>query len=303
MPDAALGSPPEWMPELPEPFEHGAGGLTWRIYQWGGFSSPPLVLLHGFGADGRIWAPLAEALAADWRVLAVDLPGHGGTRLPVSSPWDLKAVGRALALLLNELEHRDTLVLGYSLGGRIALHAALEHSLQQRLRGLILVGVSAGIAASQARADRLAADAQWIARLGEDIAKFWNDWDDQPVFATRRRLPSYTRAFPDFVRLGQDPGQLAAAMAAFGLGRMQPLHGRLRQLRAPLSLVVGAHDEKFLGLAQEFLSVIPEATLSVAAGAGHDVPTEAPHVLLPIINGFLSSDRVPSGTTVYPPPQ
>lgn len=290
MPEPAVPPIPAWMPALPPPFERSAGGVHWRVHQWGGFEAPPLVLLHGFGSDGRAWAPLAEQLAADWRVIAIDLPGHGGTPFPASSSWNLPATARALTALLPELDHRPKVVLGYSLGGRLALHLALEKACRGHLRAMVLVGASAGLPAAQARADRVAADALWIERLGHDWPGFWTAWDQQPVFATRRALPSFTRAFADWVRQGQAPGQLAAAMAAFGLGRMAPLHERLAQIHLPVSVLVGERDEKFRALAQELLGGLPAARFSVAPGAGHDVPLEAPSAILDALRDLFTGD-------------
>jgi 2-succinyl-6-hydroxy-2,4-cyclohexadiene-1-carboxylate synthase len=263
------------MPELPTPFEAEAGGLRWRVRAWGGFDAPPLLLLHGFGADGRTWAPLAERLAAGWRVLAVDLPGHGGTTAPGPS-WDLARAAMALATLLPALDARPPVVLGYSLGGRLALQLALHVPLP----GLVLVGASAGLPDAAARAERLAADQRWIARLAEGLSTFWAAWDQQPVFATRLLRPSFERAFPEFVRGDQAPGGLAAAMAAFGLGRMAPLHGRLHGLQVRTVVVAGERDEKFTAQGRELVAALPAGTFLAAPGAGHDVPTESPDTLV-----------------------
>jgi 2-succinyl-6-hydroxy-2,4-cyclohexadiene-1-carboxylate synthase len=285
------------MPDLPTPFARAAGGLTWRVHAWGGFDKPPLVLLHGFGSDGRCWAPLAAQLAAAWRVLAVDLPGHGGTHLPSAAAWDLPLTARALGTLVQDIDHRPPVVLGYSLGGRLAVHLALQPAWRERLGGLVLVGASAGLPDARARADRLAADALWIQRLSQGLETFWSAWDEQPVFATRRALPRFTRAFPDFIRQGQDAGQLAAAMAAFGLGRMAPVHDKLGHIQAPVRLLVGERDDKFRALAEDLLAGLPHAQLHLAPGAGHDVPLEAPESILCALQAFESNPSAPLGAS------
>ncbi|MEB3329382.1 MAG: alpha/beta fold hydrolase [Candidatus Sericytochromatia bacterium] len=266
---------PPWMPTLPPPLDVAAGGLRWRVRAWGGFEAPPLLLLHGFGADSRVWASVAERLADRWRVLAVDLPGHGGTTAP-GPAWDLPRTALALAALWPLLEDRPAVVLGYSLGGRLALHLALHAPLA----GLVVVGASPGLREAAARADRLAADRRWIARLADGLPAFWAAWDQQPVFATRLDRPSFDRAFPDFVRGEQAPAGLAAAMAAFGLGRMAPLHDRLRALATPTVVVAGERDEKFLALGRDLAAALPAATFLPAPGAGHDVPNESPDTLV-----------------------
>jgi 2-succinyl-6-hydroxy-2,4-cyclohexadiene-1-carboxylate synthase len=279
------------MPTLPPPFEVAAGGLRWRVRAWGRFETPPLLLLHGFGADGRAWAPLAERLAGGWRVLAVDLPGHGGTT-PPGPTWDLARAAGALASLLPALDSRPPVVVGYSLGGRLALQLALVAPPP----GLVLVGASAGLGEPSARAERLSADQRWISLLADGLPAFWAAWDQQPVFATRLRQPSFERAFPDFVRGEQAPAGLAAAMAALGLGRMAPLHDRLPGLASPTVVVAGERDEKFTALGRDLAAALRVSTFLPAPGAGHDVPTESPDTVVRALE-LLAALRAEGGAS------
>src|SRR3954471_12845481 len=118
---------------------------------------PALVLLHGFTQTRQSWRRTVQALGAPgYRALVPDLPGHGQAAQRTPSFDACTAYVRALA------PDRFTLA-GYSMGGRIALHAAL--ALQDRLERLVLVGASPGIADAEERAARRAADAALADRI------------------------------------------------------------------------------------------------------------------------------------------
>src|SRR5438445_2884885 len=112
--------------------------------------APTIVMLHGFTNTGASWDPVIAALGERYRSLAPDLRGHGmaGDRIPVT----LEAVlGDVAALTEGEL-----VLAGYSMGGRIALHAAL--AWPERVRRLVLIGASPGLADASERLARRAAD-------------------------------------------------------------------------------------------------------------------------------------------------
>ena len=135
-----------------------------------------LVLLHGFTQTGRSWQPVRHVLGARYRAVAPDLPGHGAfaRRRPASFA--------ACDAYVRALTDAPFTLAGYSMGGRIALHAAL--AVGNRIRRLVLVGASPGLADPQERARRRAADealADRIEAIGVDA--FAAEWAAQPLFA------------------------------------------------------------------------------------------------------------------------
>src|SRR5215212_7742503 len=135
-----------------------------------------LVLLHGFTQTGRSWQPVRQALAARYRSLAPDLPGHGdfAGRRPASFA--------ACDAYLRALARGPFTLAGYSMGGRIALHAAL--SLGPAVERLVLIGASPGIADPVERAERAASDAALADRIESiGVEAFVREWGAQPLFA------------------------------------------------------------------------------------------------------------------------
>jgi|SRR5579875_148332 len=235
---------------------------------------PTLLLLHGFTHTGASWAQVVGALGESYRALTPDIRGHGSAadRQPVS----LEAVLADLAELAPE---QPITLVGYSMGGRIALHCAL--AMPERVRRLVLIGASPGLADPGERAARRRADERLARELeASTIEAFARRWASTPVLAG---LPpeALERAHAD--RLRNTPAGLARALRGLGTGALPALWGRLGELSMPVTLVVGERDRKFRAIAERMAPAIPRARLEVVAGAGHAVHLEAPRRLAALL--------------------
>lgn len=236
-----------------------------------------LILLHGFTQTGRSWAPVIAALGERYRCLAPDLPGHGDAaeRRPVT--FD------AVAAYLGALKPARLTLCGYSMGGRLALDAALRLGGRGRIGRLALIGASPGIADPAERDARRTADlalADRVEAIG--LEAFVDEWGRQPLFATQPRAVA-AAARADRLR-GSAPG-LAAALRGMGTGAMASLWDRLGELAMPVTLVVGERDEKFRAIGERMAAAIPDARLVVVAGAGHAVHLERPDAVQEALKG------------------
>jgi 2-succinyl-6-hydroxy-2,4-cyclohexadiene-1-carboxylate synthase len=234
-----------------------------------------LILLHGFTQTGRSWQPVGHALAGRYRALAPDLPGHGefAERRPASFA--------ACDAYLRALADGPLTLAGYSMGGRIALHAAL--GLGSRISRLVLIGASPGLADPAERAARCTADdalADRIERIG--LEAFVREWAAQPLF---EGMPRGIAEQAQADRMRNTPAGLAAALRGLGTGAMPPLWDRLGELALPVDLVVGERDAKFRAIAERMAAVLPAARIHVVPCAGHAAQLEAPGAVAEIIAG------------------
>jgi 2-succinyl-6-hydroxy-2,4-cyclohexadiene-1-carboxylate synthase len=232
-----------------------------------------LLLLHGFTNTGASWAEVISALPAGFRPHAPDLRGHGSAA--AARPVSLDTVLAELDALTPE---RFTLV-GYSQGGRIALHAAL--ALPERVQRLVLIGASPGIADPAERDERRRADealAAWMETVGID--EFVSRWAQTAVLADQ---PPAVRAAITADRLRNTTDGLAAALRGLGTGTLPALWDRLGEITAPVELVVGERDDKFRATAERMLAALPDARLHVVPGAGHAVHLEDPWAVAALI--------------------
>jgi len=225
-----------------------------------------VVLLHGFTHTGASWDPVVAALGESYRALALDIPGHGSAS--DRSPVTLEGVVEDL----NTLAPKQFTLVGYSMGGRIALHAAL--ALPGRIERLILIGASPGIAAAAARAARLDDDERLAVKIeGMSIEEFARQWGHTPVLAGQ---PPDVLAAAHADRLRNRPAGLARALRGLGTAALPSLWGRLGEIRVPVALVVGERDEKFREVAARMAPEVPDSELIVVPDAGHAVHLEAP---------------------------
>jgi 2-succinyl-6-hydroxy-2,4-cyclohexadiene-1-carboxylate synthase len=224
-----------------------------------------LVLLHGFTATGRSWDPVVAALAERYRCFAPDLPGHGDADGRRPATFD------AVAAYVGALRLERFALCGYSMGGRLALHVALRDPRVQRL---VLVGASPGIADAAEREARRTADLALADRIEQiGLEPFVQEWGAQPLFAGQ---PRGVAAAAREDRLRNTATGLAAALRGLGTGAMVPLWDRLGELRMPVVLVAGEHDDKFRAIAERMAAAIPDARVVVVPDAGHAVHLERP---------------------------
>jgi 2-succinyl-6-hydroxy-2,4-cyclohexadiene-1-carboxylate synthase len=228
-----------------------------------------VVLLHGFTQTRQSWRRTVAALGGRYRALVPDLPGHGqaAARRPASFA--------ACTAYVRALADGPFVLAGYSMGGRVALHAAL--ALTGLVERLVLVGASPGLADPGERAARREADEALARRIEEiGIEAFATEWGAQPLFAGQdARVAAAAHAD----RLRNTPSGLAAALRGLGTGVMRPLWDRLPELAIPVTLVVGERDEKFRAIAERMATAIPDCRVEVVAGAGHAVQLERPEAV------------------------
>jgi 2-succinyl-6-hydroxy-2,4-cyclohexadiene-1-carboxylate synthase len=240
-----------------------------------GTMAPTLVLLHGFTNTGASWDGVVAAVGQRYRPLAPDIRGHGAASAVV--PVDLASVIDDVAALTSG----SFTLAGYSMGGRLALHAVF--ALAPRVDRLVLIGSSPGLAAPDERAARVAADEHLADEIEtETIAAFASRWAQTPVLADQ---PVRVREAVDADRRRNTPLGLARALRGLGTGALPSLWDRLPSLQAPVELIVGERDRKFRATAERMAAALPAARLHVVAGAGHAVHAEDPAAVAATIPG------------------
>ena len=234
----------------------------------GEVAAPTVTFVPGFMQRGDAWEPLAARLAGSYRTVCVDFRSSGFDER-VAEVIEAAPPGAA--------------VVGYSMGGRLALHAALREP--ERFAALALVGTSAGIEGDAERDERRREDAEladWIeARPIEEVVA---RWERLPVFATQdpalreRQRPG---------RLRHDPRELARVLRTTGQGVCPPVWDRLGELRCPVLLVAGELDDRYGDAARRMAELIPSASVRLVGGAGHAPQLEAPAGFEAVLREFL----------------
>ena len=232
----------------------------------------PILALHGFTGSAADWSPLAANLGET--ILTLDFPGHGVRKLHRDrAQYSLQS---HLNLISETVAACPTITLiGYSMGGRLALHWALAHP--ERVARLILIGASPGLATEAERAERERGDfalAQFLRTQG--LEAFYKYWYNQPFFHSLKQLPAAQLEALMHRRMQNDPEGLALSLECVGTGSLPSLWSELHHLRGPVDLVTGEYDPKFRSLALRMAERLPRSRISVVERAGHAVHLEQP---------------------------
>ena len=237
--------------------------------------SPPVVLVHGFTQNRSCWGNLPTRLASQNDVVVLDAPGHGESS-------DVRADLHAAGQLIGATTGRSS-VVGYSMGGRMALHLALDQpDLVERL---VLIGATAGIEDPVERGLRRSADDALADHLVEvGVPAFIDEWLAQPLFASLSPAAACRAQ-----RLTNTAEGLASSLRLAGTGTQLPLWDRLPELRMPVLVVAGGTDTKFRSLGQRLVASIGDnAELAVIDGAGHCAHLEQPDAFAEVLLSWLS---------------
>lgn len=267
-------------------------GLRYYIEEAG--AGQALLLLHGFSGKTTHWRELMERLAEQYRVLSIDLPGHGRSDAPDDlGRYAMDRVTADLALLLDHLNAVPAHWLGYSMGGRLALYAAVERPWM--IRSIILESASPGLKDEVERAARRQQDESLAGRIeAGGIPSFVAEWEKLPLFATQEKLAPETRALLRERRLANSARGLANSLRGMGTGVQPSLWEKLGSIDMPVLLMAGALDHKFVAINRQMAAVIPGAELHIIGDAGHAIHLEQPEHYAQTVLKFLS-DRLENG--------
>lgn len=249
----------------------------------------PLLLLHGFTGSSANWHPHMDRFGEHYHTTAVDLIGHGQTDAPLESTrYRMERSAADLAALIIEHLNPPIHLLGYSMGGRLALYLALAYP--ELCRTLILESASPGLPDPAARDTRRAQDDALADRIVNDgIPAFIDFWEAIPLFHTQRRLPAERQDRLRNQRLANRPEGLANSLRGMGTGVQPSLWDRLTELIHPTLLLTGELDDKFVQIADQMAQSIPTASRINIPHAGHTVHLESPVTFQDAVLGFLQS--------------
>lgn len=244
-----------------------------------------LIYLHGFTQTHHHWHHVARLVAdrlpGDPTTAFVDLPGHG--LAGADARGDIDTSGERLARLAGPGTY-----VGYSMGGRMALVAALARP--DMVQRLVLIGATPGIADADDRLARRRLDderADRIERIG--VEEFLTEWMSAPLFAT---LPPERWGLEH--RHRNTAAGLARSLRRYGTGVQEPLWDRLPDLDVPVLVLAGALDRKFCDIGRAMADALPRATFTEIPATGHATHTEDPDAVAHRLAEWIGSSPIAS---------
>ncbi len=265
-------------------------GVRYHTARHGSSTIVPLLLLHGFTGSSDNWADHIAVFSKQYSVITVDILGHGRSSSPPDpTRYTMPRIATDFIALLDAWQIEQTALLGYSMGGRLALYLACCYP--ERFSHLVQESSSPGLASEAERAERRQRDealADWIEANG--IEAFVNRWEALPLWASQQQLSEAVRLRLRQQRLQNNPVGLANSLRGMGTGAQPSLWAQLPALTLPTLLIVGALDSKFVAINQQVAEVLGNGRLHIIPQAGHTTHLERPSLFQTAVKSFLTTE-------------
>lgn len=248
---------------------------------------PVIVFLHGFTGTVATWDEVMTELEGRYRMVAIDLIGHGKTASPSEvSRYAMTEQLADLEALCTELKLMDFILVGYSMGGRIAL--AFTEKYPNRVKVLILESASPGLKTEEARTLRIAADLKLANRIQtEGIERFVDFWEEIPLFRSQKNLSVEKNAKVRAERLSQSETGLANSLKGIGTGSQPSYWAHIEKMMLPVLLLTGEIDEKFVAISREMRNMFPNALHETIKNVGHAIHVEKSTLFATMVEEYI----------------
>ncbi len=260
---------------------------------------PPLLILHGFLGSHQDFLHLLPTLSQHFYCIVPDLPGHGQTQADCYGfEYRFEAIAQSLIQFLDALSISQTHLLGYSMGGRLALYLACH--FPDRFTRIALESASPGLKTAEERQERRERD-DAIAHQLETIPfpDFLAQWYSNPLFAS---LKNHLTAYAAMLQRRQQNNTeaLAHVLRGCSTGCQPSLWPRLQGINKPLLLLTGALDSKFVAINCDMLKRLnsaPQTILKIVKNCGHNLHLETPNTYTDTLIEFFGTFQHPNQDT------
>lgn len=255
---------------------------------WNEAGTETIIFLHGFTGSTKTWHEVVPLFPTTYRIIAVDLIGHGLTDSPDdSSHYTMEYQIELLHVLVDRLQLSPFHLVGYSMGGRVALSYAVRYP--NELASLILESATPGLMDEEERMDRQLSD-QALAKkiVQEGVEAFIKFWENIPLFASQKNMSEERKQKLRNERHSQNAQGLANSLRMMGTGVMPFLWHKLNAIPFKLTLMTGELDTKFINIANTMQQVNKEIHHITVPSVGHAIHVENPQKFATIVKEAIS---------------
>lgn len=237
---------------------------------------PTIVFLHGFTGSTETWKDISSLLDGKFRTVAIDLIGHGKSQV-FENPdrYSMEEQVEDLELLFNELSLQNFTLVGYSMGGRVALAYTVKYP--GRVSSLILESASPGLQTEEERNERRQTDQKLAEKIKEKgLLAFVDFWENIPLFASQKGLSVDKQLAIREERLSQSVIGLSNSLIGMGTGSQASYWDVLSSIQLPVLLLTGEIDTKFVFIAREMKKRLQSVRHQIIKDVGHAIHVENP---------------------------
>ena len=248
----------------------------------------PLLLLHGFTGDSSTWTSFLPKWGQNYKVISIDIIGHGKTDSPERiEKYHISEVTDQINKILDELKIPSVHLLGYSMGGRLAIAYYMKYP--QTVKKLILESSSPGLRTEEERRERRIQDealGNYILKHGMEC--FINKWESIPLFKSQQRLDESIKKKIRNQRLANHVIGLSNSLKGMGTGAQPSYWLEISKIAKKTLLITGELDQKFVQIAKNMTKMNELLTHISVKDAGHAIHVEKPEIFGTIVMEFLA---------------
>ena len=247
----------------------------------------PIILLHGFTGNSSDWTNFTQKFLDSFYSISIDILGHGRSSSPkMPDLYSEDSLVEQLHTIITSLNLHNFVLLGYSMGGRLAISYAVKYPA--KTKALILESSTPGIQDIAQRKERMLNDK----KLAESILKngidsFVDYWMEIPLFQTLKHLPQETFDKISKQKKQNNPIGLANSLKGFSTGEMRNHWDDLNNLPDKTLLITGELDTKYTEIAKQIKTIKPAFNHQIIEKTGHNTHLENPEEFFILVDGFL----------------
>ena len=262
----------------------------------GDLSHPAILFLHGFMGDRTEFELAIADISKQFYCVAINLPAHGEIDVikqmtdqiaDQDDYYTIQSTANLVIKFLDFLRIEQCFLVGYSMGGRLALYLTIY--FPQYFHKVVLESASAGLRTAAEKSNRLAKDQKLATELEHlkhhDFRLFLENWYQQSIFASLRSHPNFPQMLEK--RLNNSPAQLAKSLRNLSIGMQPSLWEKLSENEVPLLLLVGELDLKFVQVNQQMQQLCKLSQLQIVPNCGHNIHFENPNLFIEKIQSFF----------------
>jgi 2-succinyl-6-hydroxy-2,4-cyclohexadiene-1-carboxylate synthase len=246
-----------------------------------------ILFLHGFSGCAEDWFPVFEQMPDKYNYIALDIVGHGKSDAPGNvTYYSIESIIAQIKYIKDHLTAEKIFLLGYSMGGRIALNYAATYP--DDVKGLILESATAGIKNDDERQKRYEEDLKLAEFIDtHTLEEFVEIWSDQELFNTQRRFSNDKLKKIKKKKASGSKIGYANSLKGFSTGIMPPVHDKLKKIPLKVLLITGDLDSKYTGINARLSKRFFKAKHKIVRNSGHNTHLEEPKRFIEIVTNYL----------------
>jgi len=258
-----------------------------HYYSAGNPEKQCIIFFYVFLGSGLDWEEIIDRLSSDFYCLAIDLPGHGKTRVHGSiTAYSMESFAGSFTRFVKSSGIMNPSLVGYSMGGRLAMF--LTVSVHNLWSAAVFESATPGLRKEKQRVERQTKDNKIAKRLEkEKLEDFIADWYQQTLFQTLEKSKNFNSIVKR--RRNNNSEELAKSLKMMGVGVQPSLWNACRTINIPILLLTGEFDRKFCSIIKDMNTINSDFNLEIIKNAGHNVHLEQPDAYFKQIHKFLTT--------------